>query len=98
MVMVVNSGRWLLGFLGDEGFPNQLKLWLSIHSNEELRVHMLSQWLISHHVRGIAWRNPQCFWWDWRARILVRQFNQQMRDAGMQCTIQEVILETHQEK
>lgn len=40
MVMIVNSGRWCLGFLGNNGFPDQLKLWLCIHSDEELRVHM----------------------------------------------------------
>ena len=59
MVMVVNSGRWCLGFLGEDGFPDQLKLWLRIHSDEELRVHMLTQWLVSHQVRGVAWRSPQ---------------------------------------
>ena len=31
---------------------------------EELRIHMLSQWLISHHVRGVAWRSPQGSWLD----------------------------------
>lgn len=36
MVMVVNSGRWCLGFLGNDGFPDQLKLWLQIHCDEEL--------------------------------------------------------------
>lgn len=64
MVMVVNSGRWCLGFLDNDGFPDQLKLWLQIHCDEELRIHMLSQWLISHHVRGVAWRSPQGSWLD----------------------------------
>ena len=41
MVMVVNSGRWCLGFLGNDGFPDQLKLWLQIHCDEELRIHMV---------------------------------------------------------
>lgn len=36
MVMVVNSGRWCLGFLGDAGFPDHLKLWLRIHGDEHL--------------------------------------------------------------
>ena len=82
MVMIVNSGRWCLGFLGNDGFPDQLKLWLCIHSDEELRVHMLTQWLISHHVRGVAWRSPQGSWIDWRAGLFVRQFNRQMQCAG----------------
>ena len=30
MVMVVNSGRWCLGF------PEPLKLWLRIHGDEDL--------------------------------------------------------------
>ena len=93
MVMVVNSGRWCLGFLGNDGFPDQLKLWLQIHCDEELRIHMLSQWLISHHVRGVAWRSPQGSWLDWRAILLVQQFNRQMERAEMKCTIREVILE-----
>ena len=38
MVMVVNSGRWCLGFLGDAGFPDHLKLWLRIHGDEELGI------------------------------------------------------------
>lgn len=63
MVMVVNSGRWCLGFLGNDGFPDQLKLWLQIHCDEELRIHMLSQWLISHHVRGVAWRSRKAPGW-----------------------------------
>ena len=95
MVMIVNSGRWCLGFLGNDGFPDQLKLWLCIHSDEELRVHMLTQWLISHHVRGVAWRSPQGSWIDWRAGLFVRQFNRQMHCAGMRCTMREVILESH---
>lgn len=36
MVMVVNSGRWCLVFLGDAGFPDHLKLWLRIHGDEDL--------------------------------------------------------------
>jgi hypothetical protein len=28
---------------------------------------MLTRWLISHHVRGVAWRSPQGSWTDWRA-------------------------------
>lgn len=94
MVMVVNSGRWCLGFLGDAGFPDQLKLWLRIHSNEDLRVHMLTQWLVTHHVRGVAWRSPQGSRLDWRTALFVRQFNRQMLRAGMKCTIREVALET----
>ena len=85
---------WCLGFLGNDGFPDQLKLWLRIHGDEELRVHMLTQWLITHHVRGVAWRSPQGSWMDWRAALFVRQFNRQMERAGMKCTIREVILET----
>lgn len=95
MVMVVNSGRWCLGFLGEDGFPDQLRLWLRIHSDEDLRVHMLTQWLVSHHVRGVAWRSPQGPWLDWRAGLFVRQFNRQMECAGMKCTIREVMLESH---
>ena len=80
MVMIVNSGRWCLGFLGNNGFPDQLKLWL---------------WPISHHVRGVAWRSPQGSWTDWRAGLFIRQFNRQMQCAGMRCTMREVILESH---
>ena len=83
MVMVVNGGRWCLGFLGDDGFPDHLKLWLRIHGDEDLRVHMLTRWLISHHVRGVAWRSPQGSWTDWRAGLFVRQFNRQMECAGI---------------
>lgn len=61
MVMVVNSGRWRLGFLGDAGFLDQLKLWLRVYGDEELCVHMLAQWLVSHHVCGVEWRSPQGF-------------------------------------
>lgn len=93
MVMVVNSRRWCLGFLGIDGFPDQLKLLFQIHCNEELRIQMLSQWLFSHHVRGVAWRSPQGSWLDWRAILLVQQFNRQMERAEMKCTIREVILE-----
>ena len=39
MVMVVNSGRWRLSFLGNDGFPDQLKLWLRIHGDEELCIY-----------------------------------------------------------
>ena len=95
MVMVVNGGRWCLGFLGDAGFPDHLKLWLRIHGDEDLRVHMLTRWLISHHVRGVAWRSPQGSWLNWRAALFVRQFNRQMRRVWMQCAIREVVLETH---
>lgn len=94
MVMVVNSGCWCLGFLGDDGFPDRLRLWLRIHGDEDLRVHILTRWLVSYHVRGVAWRSPQGFWLDWRAALFVRQFNRQMLGAGMKCTIREVILET----
>ena len=80
---------------GDDGFPDQLKLWLRIHSDEDLRVHMLTRWLISHHVRGVAWRSPQGSWLDWRVGLFVRQFNRQMQCTGMRCTMREIILESH---
>lgn len=90
MVMIVNSGRWCLGFLGDDGFPDHLKLWLRIHGDEDLRVHMLTRWLISHHVRGVAWRSPQGSWTDWRAGLFVRQFNRQMVEESVRQSLRHI--------
>ncbi|RHU37184.1 hypothetical protein DXD54_08315 [Clostridium sp. TM06-18] len=91
MVMIINNGRWCFGLSGENpAYPEHLKIWLGNLDHGELRVHMLTRWLVAHDVRGFAWIGDDVPWSDFKSRRIVRQFNRQMARAGMQCSAKEI--------